>query len=540
MKKASSNTRNGRGPPGAAAGVPDAADTRTAGALREKEWYFRHFVNAVVDYALYMLDTDGRVAAWNTGAERIKGYAADEIIGRHFSRFYTEEDRRAGLPARALETALREGKFEAEGWRVRKDGSRFWAHVVIDPVRDDAGRLIGFAKITRDMTERRKARQQLEQTREALHQAQKMEAIGQLTGGIAHDFNNILAGIVNNLDLARRHSGGSPDVQRYVDAARAAANNGAGLIQQMLVFARKQPARIETIDVNGTIANLIPFLKRTCPENVAVASALAPDAGFASADPHQLQTALLNLVINASDAMPEGGTVTIATARAAPPASADAPAGDYVCITVADTGVGMTPDVLQHAFEPFFTTKEIGKGTGLGLSMVYGALRQMGGAAAIESEPQRGTSVRLWLPGAAAPERASGEVADVTPQAVEPGTELIFVEDDVIVSMSTTEMLREAGYRVHEAGRGEKALQLLESHPGVRVLVTDVGLPGMNGHELALESRRRRPGLKILFITGHDRSRGDERIPPGFDTEYLGKPYQPEDLFAALRRLGPG
>jgi CheY-like chemotaxis protein len=205
---------------------------------------------------------------------------------------------------------------------------------------------------------------------------------------------------------------------------------------------------------------------------------------------------------------------------------------------VTDTGTGMTPDVLHRAFEPFFTTKEIGKGTGLGLAMVYGATRQMGGAATIESTVGQGTEVSLWLPATAAPDSADqpAEAPFRVAQAAQQ-TELIFVEDDAIVSMATAEMMREAGYRVHEAARGEHAVRLLEQHPDVHLLVTDVGLPGMSGHALATEARRRRPKIKILFITGHDRSTGDERVPEGPTTEYLGKPYQPEELFRALRRL---
>jgi CheY-like chemotaxis protein len=310
----------------------------------------------------------------------------------------------------------------------------------------------------------------------------------------------------------------------------------------MLIFARKQPAKLEAIDVNATLEGLLGFLRRACPENIAIVAEFAPDAGFASADPHQLQTALLNLVINARDAMPNGGTVRIATARAVPPANSGTLAPrDHVCITVADNGTGMPPEVLERAFEPFFTTKDIGKGTGLGLAMVYGALRQMLGGATIDSEPGRGTAVQLWLRPTAPPERHSADVerTEPLPPAVL-GTELILVEDDAIVSMATAEILREAGYTVHEASRAERALQLLDRHPGVAALVTDVGLPGMDGHELALESRRRRPGLKVLFITGHDRSAGSERGQLGPDTEYLDKPYQPEALFAALRRLALG
>jgi PAS domain S-box-containing protein len=509
----------------------------TLEALAESERRFRLLVNAVVDYALYMLDTDGNVAAWNPGAERIKGYTAQEIIGRHFSVFYPEEDRRDGMPLRALETAAREGKFEAEGWRVRKDGSRFWAHVVIDPVRDERGHLVGFAKITRDLTERRHQQRRLEQTREALHQSQKMEALGQLTGGVAHDFNNILAAVVNNLELARRGAAGNPDLGRHLEAALQAAHNGAGLVQQMLVFARKQPLRPRAVDVNAAAESVVTLLRHSCPENIEITTEFDPAKPWVNADPHQLQTALLNLALNARDAMPEGGTLRIVTAADACPPNQEESSKPFVCIAIVDSGLGMKPDVLAHAFEPFFTTKEIGKGTGLGLSMVYGTVRQLGGEVTLESTVGRGTTVRLFLPAAAAPPAAEERPAVAAPARPADALPLLFVEDDAIVSLSAVELLEEAGYRVHAAGRGEEALALLDRHADIGVLVTDIGLPGMNGQELAAEARRRRPGLKVLFITGYDRTGKLGRAGEEPDTLYLVKPYEPAQMFDALRRL---
>ncbi len=517
----------------------DMTEARAAHeALRQSEARFRLLVTNVVDYAIYMLDLDGRVAAWNAGAERIKGYTAAEIIGRHFSRFYTEQDRARGLPATALATALGEGKFEAEGWRLRKDGTRFWAHVIIDPVRDERGRHIGYAKITRDLTERRQAQLQLEETREALAHAQKMEAIGQLSGGVAHDFNNILAAIVNSLELGRRTALIQPDLRRQIEAALQAAYNGAALVQQLLVFARKQPIQAQVIDVKTTLENFMTLVRRSFPEQIDIRTEIAPDIGAATADPHLLQTALLNLVINARDAMPKGGTVTIGAARAAsPPTAPPAPSG-YICLSVADTGTGMPPEILQHAFEPFFTTKEIGRGTGLGLAMVYGALRQMQGDATIESAPDIGTTVRLWLPVQTSGATVAAEPPPEPPAAENArGAELIFVEDDPIVSLSAIELLESAGYRVHEASRADQALALIDRHKDVDILVTDVGLPGMNGQELVAEARRRRPHLRVLFITGYDRTGtlGHTALAP--HTAHIGKPYQPTELFEALRKL---
>jgi PAS domain S-box-containing protein len=506
-------------------------------ALAESERRFRLLVNAVVDYAIYMLDPEGNVAAWNPGAERIKGYTAQEIVGRHFSCFYTEEDRRDGLPQRALEIARSEGKFEAEGWRVRKDGTRFWAGVVIDTVRDEKGALVGFAKITRDLTEPRRQQRKLEQTREALHQAQKMEALGQLTGGVAHDFNNILAAIMNNLALARRDAAARTDPRRHLDLALQAAQNGAGLVQQMLVFARKQTPLVRPVDANAAVAAVVTLLRHSCPENIEIVAALDRAAPWVSADPHQLQTALLNLALNARDAMPEGGTLRIATAADAHPPEGPDDGRAFVGISIVDTGLGMKPEVMARAFEPFFTTKEIGKGTGLGLSMVYGAVRQLGGEVTLESTVGRGTTVRLFLPAADRLQLAGGEPDKAAPARAPTGLPLLFVEDDVIVSMSAVELLESRGYRVHAAARGDAALALLERHEDIGVLVTDIGLPGMNGQELAAEARRRRPGLKVLYITGYDRSGTLGQTSADPDTLHIVKPYEPGELFAALRRL---
>jgi PAS domain S-box-containing protein len=508
-------------------------------ALRDSERRFRLLVNAVIDYALFMLDRDGRVSSWNAGAERVKGYTAGEILGRHFSCFYTEEQRQRGLPERALETTIREGRFTTEDWRVRKDGSRFWANVVIDPVRDEGGEIIGFAKITRDMTEQREVQRKLEETSEALHQAQKMESLGLLTGGIAHDFNNALAAIVNNLDMAGRRARNDPTLARQIDAALEAASNAAALVKQMMVFARRQPIQPRPIDVNATVEGVVSLLRRALPESIEIAVELGTGVGRVEADPNQLQSSLLNLAVNARDAMPDGGTVTIATTRLRREATPDGavPAGAFACITVSDTGTGMPPEVRRRAFEPFFTTKPVGKGTGLGLSMVYGTVRQLGGDATIESEAGRGTTVRMYIPAADAAAAALEPAPVETPTQCAEALRLLLVEDDPIVSMATAELLEDEGYAVQSAGRGDEALDILEDNPDIRILVTDIGLPGMNGHELAAAGRSRKPDLKVLFITGYDHTGAADTAAPSPNTAYLAKPYRPEHLFAALQQL---
>jgi PAS domain S-box-containing protein len=375
--------------------------------LLESERRFRHLVQSVVDYAIFQLDKDGTVATWNPGAERIKGYTADEIIGQHFSRFYTEEDLATGLPARALATAAREGRFEAEGWRVRKDGSRFWASVVIDPVRDDAGELVGFAKVTRDITERMETQRILRETQEQLAASQRMDAVGQLSGGIAHDFNNLLMIIQGNLETAQRAIHGLPNppanLPRSIRNAMRGAQRASALTHRLLAFSRRQALNPKILDVNQYLSTVAEFLQRALGETVELEVAGAPGLWTIEVDLAQLDSSLVNLAINARDAMPKGGKLTVealnqsldhAYSRANP----EVPPGHYVVICVSDTGQGMTPDVLSRAFEPFFTTKEIGQGTGLGLSQVYGFVKQSGGNVKIYSEPGQGTTVRMYFP----------------------------------------------------------------------------------------------------------------------------------------------
>jgi signal transduction histidine kinase/ActR/RegA family two-component response regulator len=379
----------------------------------------------------------------------------------------------------------------------------------------------------------------LEETREALLQAQKMEALGQLTGGIAHDFNNVLTAIINSLEAVRGAAAKDAKTRQRLSRALQAARNGAALVQQMLVFARRGPLQVQATDVNAIIMSSVAMFKRGCPATIEVRTDLAPDLRWATADASQVQTAILNLAVNARDAMPAGGSLTIRTANAPLAAPAQLPPGDYVSITIADTGEGMSPQVLARAFEPFFTTKEIGKGTGLGLSMVYSAMQQMAGDVAIESRPGEGTTVRLLLPAAAPPPADRRVDARRAATGRRPQTEpvrILYVEDDPLVSLATVDLLKGAGYAVHAAPDAGTALDLLAAHPEIDLLVTDIGLPGMDGRELAAEARRRRPELKLVFLTGYDRSGA---IGEAVDarTEYLNKPYLDSELFDALSRL---
>jgi PAS domain S-box-containing protein len=486
-----------------------------------------------------MIDPQGCITNWNLGGERIKGYTAEEIVGRHFSQFYTPEDRAAGLPSRALAIAADEGRYEGEGWRIRKDGSRFWASVVIDRILDSEGKLIGFAKITRDMSEKRRAEEALEQARAALAQAQKMEAVGQLTGGVAHDFNNLLTVITNSLDLLEGRVRSDAQTRRIIDSAQRAAERGARLTAQLLAFSRRQPLRPEIHNINGLIEGFEAVLRRACPEPIEIEMSLAPLSLAADIDSAQFETALLNLVVNARDAMPNGGGLRISTklktigAAKAKTMSGIAP-GEYVVVSVADTGEGMPPDVVNRVFEPFFTTKEVGKGSGLGLSQVYGFVTQSGGHVAIDSTPESGTTVALYLPAAGRPSRRSDEEKPPVMGRI------LVVEDDPEVLDVTVETLRGFGWEVLTAPDGPSALSVLRRDADIDVLFSDIVMPrGMNGLELARQARRLRPQLRVLLASGYpasvlpsDQGAGEEGEFP-----FLSKPYRAAELANKLRAL---
>jgi PAS domain S-box-containing protein len=517
----------------------DLTDQRQADeARRRAEEQFRLLVQSVTDYSLFMLDLEGRVSSWNPGAERIKGYTRDEIVGQHFSRFYTEEDRANGEPAKALATALAEGRFEKEGWRVRKDGTRFLANVVIDPIRDEQGTVIGFAKITRDITESRKAQEELVQAREALVQSQKMEAVGQLTGGLAHDFNNLLAGISGSLDLIqnRMAQGRFTDVDRFVIAAQGAAKRAAALTHRLLAFSRRQTLDPRPTNVNRLVASMQDLINRTVGPGISIEVVAAVGLWPTLVDPNQLENALLNLCINGRDAMPDGGKLTLETSNAwvdeRMGKMRDLSPGQYVTLSVSDTGTGMSAETKARAFDPFFTTKPLGMGTGLGLSMIYGFTKQSGGQAQIYSELGQGTRVSLYLPrhfGEGEAEEAESGAVEL-PRSPESRTVLV-VDDEPTVRMLVGEVLTELGHLPIEAGDGTEGLKILQSREAVDLLVTDVGLPGgMNGRQLADAGKAIRPALKVLFITGYAENAviGQGRLDP--DMHVLTKPFTVDNL----------
>ncbi|HEX2763286.1 MAG TPA: PAS domain S-box protein [Allosphingosinicella sp.] len=491
-------------------------------ALRESELRFRRLVQGVKDYALYMLDPEGRVSNWNTGAEAIKGYSAEEIVGQHFSRFYTEEDRANGEPQRALATAVAEGKYEREAWRVRKDGTRFFASVVIDPIYDEEGKLVGFAKITRDITEKRKAAEEVEETRAALFQSQKLQALGELTGGVAHDFNNLMTVIRGSAELLTRPGLTDEKRERYVQAIIDTADKAAALTSHLLAFGRRQAIRPEVADLNLRLDALGEMLGRTLGGHIELKLELAPALPPVEVDLTQLETALLNAAFNARDAMPEGGTIRLST-HCLP-----GEGGGEVAIEIADDGPGMTPEVLGRAFEPFFTTKPVGQGTGLGLSQIHGFAAQAGGRAEIRSAPGEGTIVRIVLP--ASDKRPAPPVEPPPEQRLPSGLCVLLVEDNDHVRGFAEQLLKEMGCRVTSAASAEEALERLEAQP-VDLLFSDVVMPGMSGVELARAALEQQADLPVLLATGFS-----EEIlgPAGSEFEIVRKPYDARQLEAAL------
>jgi PAS domain S-box-containing protein len=513
----------------------------SASKLEDTERRFRMLVEGVTDYAIYMLDKDGCVANWNPGAERAKGYSREEILGQHFSQFYTLEDRAAGIPEKAISTAAATGKYEAEGWRVRKDGSRFWASAVINAIRDREGEILGFAKITRDLTERRAAD---ERTR----QAQKMEAVGHLTGGVAHDFNNLLTIIIGNLEALQRHlapAASPPDAaraKRYADSAMQGARRAESLTQRLLAFSRQQPLEPKPLDLGRLITGMSDLLRRTLGEQVTVETVLGGGLWRAEADPNQLELAILNLAVNARDAMPSGGRLTIETGNVYfdehyAASQAEVLPGQYVMLAITDTGCGMPAEVQAKAFDPFFTTKDVGHGTGLGLSQVYGFVKQSRGHVKIYSEVGEGTTIKLYLPRIHSVSQVEEENAPTTPSGSR-GELVLVVEDDPDVRSFTCDSLQELGYSVLQADRADSALRLLAARPEIAVLFTDVGLPGgMNGRQLADEARKQISELKVLFTSGYARNAivHDGRLDPGVDL--LPKPFSQAALASKLRDI---
>ena len=487
--------------------------------LLKSESQFKTLVGGVTDYALYMLDPTGIVANWNAGGERIKGYSVGEIVGQHFSRFYTPLDQAAGKPARALKIAQETGHYEEEGWRVRKDGSFFWASVVIDAIHNDAGELIGFAKITRDISERKQAQEKLAAMQRQLAESQKFDALGQLTGGVAHDFNNLLMIISGSIHTIRKDVTGEKAL-KALQSIEGASQRAASLTRQLLTFARRQSLQPQSIKLSERLGALRDVLNSGLGSSVSLTIDVPNDVWNVVVDPTEFETALVNLIINARDAMPEGGSVAVS--------AKNIPETAEVAISVEDTGVGIPDDIAAKVFDPFFTTKAVGKGTGLGLSQVHGFAHQAGGSVGLKSVLGSGTTITICLP------KATAELPPEQEQvSLKSSGTVLLVEDNPEVASASTGLLEQLGYRVRWAADAPAALAELEKN-GIDIVFSDIVMPGkMDGIGLAKTIREKNPEIPILLTTGYSSSAKDL----GSTFAILRKPYQLHELSRELQKL---
>ncbi len=505
---------------------------RAAEKLHASEEQFRLLVQSVTDYAIYMLSPEGEITNWNIGAERIKGYKSNEVVGTHFSRFYTEEDRILGVPMNALHAAATQGRFEHEGWRVNKDGSRFWAHVVIDAIRNNLDELLGFAKVTRDITERRNAALVLEKTQQALFQSQKLEAIGKLTGGVAHDFNNLLGVVMNGVGILRMEVD-SPVGLKVLDSIERSVNRGATLTQQLLTFARQQTVKAEPHNLNNIIVSFAAMLNKTYQDMEEIELELQGDLPFVLIDSVQFESALLNLVINGRDAMVEKiGKIKISTkcVTLADNEVNQLPSGAYVKVSATDKGQGMTQEVMNRALEPFYTTKPMGKGTGLGLSQVYGLVHLSNGDLTINSLVGEGTTIALYFPA------FESKTLSQSPEQLNLRKVLV-VDDQIDVLEMTVSSLKSLGYEVVAASDGKSALQILKTTLDIQLLFSDVVMPEMSGVELAQHAKQINPSIRVVLASGYAEPALLSENLYHTDFQFVSKPYRIQDVIKKMTKI---
>lgn len=504
--------------------------------LIDSERQFRLLTSNLTDCALYMLDLNGIVVSRNAGAERIKGYAARDVIGTHFSRFYAEADRAAGLPARALGRAFETGKYAAEGWRVKKDGSMFWASVVIELLRDETGKAIGYAKITRDITDRREAKNALDAAHLQLIRSQKMESIGQLTAGLAHDFNNLLMIIGSQVRSLRKHAHDEARLAKACEAITLASERGTRITRQLLAFSRQQMLHPTSLDLIGRRDALQSLLASSVGQLIKLRISLPKDIWRINVDESEFELSLVNMALNARDAMPKGGDIVVAAENVVLRKD-DAPAnleGEFVAITMSDTGGGIPENILPKIFDPFFTTKPIDKGTGLGLAQVLGFAQQSGGNVTVTSTMGIGTRITLYFPRshATAVERTDS-IGPVVNGSI--GTVLV-VDDDPDVAAASAGLVEDLGHTAVVASNAESALRALERNEKISLVFSDIVMPGtMNGFDLARAVRARYPDMPILLTTGFSPNALDE-------TEFMviRKPYDLGELSRSIAAATKG
>ena len=508
---------------------------RTENELRQSEERFRLLVEGVNDYAIFMLDPQGLVVSWNAGAERIYGFTAEEAIGSTQSRSYPPEEVQGELPQYALEQAAATGRFAEEGWCLRKDGSRLWANSVTTAIRDEAGNLRGFSRIVRDLTERRELEHRL-------RHAQKLEAIGRLAGGIAHEFNNSATAILGYSSLIVDNTQDNHQLRHYAEEIHKAGQRAASVTRQLLAFSRQQILQPTMLNLNEVVAEIERMLRELIGENIRVFTTLDPYLGVIKADTGEMEQVILNLALNARDAMPEGGVIHIETSNVEvdhlfAAQNPDMVPGPHVRLRVSDTGIGLDKQTAVHIFEPFFTTKPVGKGTGLGLSTVYGTVKRRKGSILVFSEPGCGASFEIYLPRL---EQVLVKPAILSPRSKPDGGSetILVVEDDSSLRWLTCQMLTQFGYTVLEAREPSHALALAQESAGdIDLLITDVVMPGFNGRQLARQVEQLYPQIKVLLMSGYTAEIVAEQDGKELVWAFLEKPFTPEELGLKVRQV---
>jgi PAS domain S-box-containing protein len=505
--------------------------------LNSVKRHFQTLIEGVVDYAIFALDKEGHVASWNSAAQKIMGYTAEEIIGKHFGIFYRPDERRAGAPNRALELAIQRGKHEVEGWRIRKNGTPFFITGSVSSNRDDAGNLLGFINILRDATERRDAEEKLVQAREQLAMSQKMEAIGKLTGGIAHDFNNLLMIIGGNAQIFTRLL--DPKLPKAIEAIQTAAKRGESLTRQLLTFSRHQQLSPTVVDLNASIKNMRTMIESSLRGNIVYDENIGEGVWPVKLDLAELELAIVNIAVNARDAMPNGGTFTLSIndVTVNQQIGDNSLKGAFFAIAFSDTGTGIPPNLLSKMFDPFFTTKDVGKGTGLGLSQVYGFAHQAGGTVTADSTVGQGTTITVYLPSCADEQITSNEVfaAKTKTQHSQRQTVLV-VDDSADVAEVTSSLFEHLGYETIYRESAEAALKLLEAGTKIDLVFSDIVMPGtIDGVGLAREIRSRYPNLPVALTTGYS----DAAKAAPSNLRILRKPFDTEALRDFIHDITP-
>ncbi len=505
----------------------------TSSELRIAKRHFDILTEGVVEYAIFVLDPAGHIASWNGSAQKIMGYTTKEVVGKHFGIFFRPDERRTGEPNRALEQAIKRGKHEIEGWRVRKNGAPFFVTGLISSIHDDAGNILGFANVLRDATERRDAQEKLVEAREQLAMAQKMEAIGKLTGGIAHDFNNLLMIIGGNAQIFQRLL--DPKLPRAIEAIQTAAKRGESLTRQLLTFSRRQHLSPAVVDLNAAIKNMRTMIESSLRGNIVYKEELDEGVSAVKVDLAELELAMVNISVNARDAMPNGGmfTLSVHNVTGEDEIGNEQLEGRFVAIDCSDTGMGIPPNLLSKIFDPFFTTKEVGKGTGLGLSQVYGFAHQAGGTVTAQSKVGLGTTISVYLP------CTDVQIANKEPPAKTSDhpqrPSVLIVDDSAEVAEVTSSLFEQLGYATIYRDSAEEALSLLADGAKIDLVFSDIVMPGaIDGVGLAREIRSRYPNLPVVLTTGYS----DAAQAAPSELRILRKPFDTDTLQDFVQSIG--